>query len=188
MDAIPSTGSLFIRARSTARSTPNAPRHAIQIVESVRIDGQTRQRILRHVGVAQDDTEKDALWAVAEHIKARMLQERQPILFPPEPVAERTMDARRTRQGPIPIEDRGRLYEEQRVIRGIHEVYGPIDRAIGLDQILSVKRQTLSHRVLSHTVMARMAHPDSKRSRVRVLARDLGVSIASASPWKRSIG
>jgi len=74
------------------------------------------------------------------------------------------------------------LYEEQRVIRGIHAVYGPIDRAIGLDQILSAKRQTLSHRVLSHTVMARMAHPDSKRSRVRVLARDLGVSIASASP------
>jgi len=160
------------------RSTPDPPRHSIRTVESVRIDGKTRQRIPRHVGVARDDAEKDALRAVAEHIRARMPQERQPGPFPPGQVAEMAIGARRRRQGPIPIGDPGRSYEGRRVISGIHEVHGHIHRATGLDRILSAGRRTMSHRVPYHTVMARIAHPDSRRSGVRVPERDLGVSIA----------
>ncbi|MCY4306174.1 MAG: hypothetical protein OXC62_15570 [Aestuariivita sp.] len=36
----------------------------------------------------------------------------------------------------------------------------------------------MSHRALSNRVMARLAHPDSESSTVRVLANDFGVSIA----------
>ncbi len=150
----------------------------MQIVESVRVDGKIRQRILRHAGVAHDDREKQALWKIAEHIKAKMLHERQPGLFPPEHVAEMAIESSRKPKDALPTDDLGSLYEEQRVISGIHEVYGHVYRAIGLDHILSAKQQKISNRILYHTVLARIANPEGRRSGVRFLKQDFGVSIA----------
>ena len=42
---------MFIRVKST----PKSPRKSIQIVESKRIDGKVKQRIVKHVGVAAND-------------------------------------------------------------------------------------------------------------------------------------
>ncbi|MCY4304104.1 MAG: hypothetical protein OXC62_04890 [Aestuariivita sp.] len=42
----------------------------------------------------------------------------------------------------------------------------------------------MSYRALYHLVLARMAHPDSKRSTVRVLANDFGVSIALGKVYR----
>ncbi|MCY4287429.1 MAG: hypothetical protein OXC63_02425 [Aestuariivita sp.] len=65
------------------------------IVASVRVDGKIRQRILGHVGVAQDEQEKMVLLKFIEHTKAKMLQARQPGLFPPEHVAAMAIEASR---------------------------------------------------------------------------------------------
>ena len=42
---------MFIRVKST----PNSPRKSVQIVHSYRIDGKVKQKIVKYVGVAQDD-------------------------------------------------------------------------------------------------------------------------------------
>ena len=44
---------MFIRVKST----PKSPRKSVQIVESKRIDGKVKQRIVKHVGVAANDEE-----------------------------------------------------------------------------------------------------------------------------------
>ena len=44
---------MFVRVKST----PNSPRQAVQIVQSVREGDKVRQKILRHVGVAMNDAE-----------------------------------------------------------------------------------------------------------------------------------
>ena len=122
---------------------------------------------------------KARLRQLAEHIKSRMLHKRRPGLLPPEQVAETAIEAGRRRGtgGPLPVEDLSRLREEHRVISGIHEVYGRIYRDLGLDLVLPAGRQRMSNRVLYHTVMARIANPDSKRASVRRLERDFGVHV-----------
>ncbi len=107
-----------------------------------------------------------------------MLHKRRPGLFPPEQVAEMAIDAGcRSRRKRLPVEDLSRLREEHRIITGIHEVYGRIYRELGLDLVLPAGRQRMSNRVLYHTVMARIANPDSKRASVRRLERDFGVHV-----------
>ncbi|MCY4305319.1 MAG: hypothetical protein OXC62_11190 [Aestuariivita sp.] len=101
---------MFIRVKST----PNSPRTSVQIVQSVRVNGKIRQRILRYVGVAHDDQEKQAPWKIAEHIKAKMFHEPQPSLFPPEYVTEMAIESRRKPKHVLPIDNLSSLYEEQR--------------------------------------------------------------------------
>ena len=84
---------------------------------------------------------------------------------------------RSSRRKRLPVEDLSRLREEHRIITGIHEVYGRIYRELGLDLVLPAGRQRMSNRVLYHTVMARIANPDSKRASVRRLERDFGVLV-----------
>ena len=52
---------MFVRVKST----PNSPRQAVQIVQSVREGDKVRQKILRHVGVAMNDAELVKLKEVA---------------------------------------------------------------------------------------------------------------------------
>ena len=69
------------------------------------------------------------------------------------------------------------LEEEQRLITGVHEVYGEMYRLLGLDELLPRSRYRASHDALFHVVMARIANPDSKRGSVRRLEEDFGVSL-----------
>jgi hypothetical protein len=48
---------MFIRVKST----PKSPRKSIQLVESKRIDGKVKQKIIKHVGVAANDEELEEL-------------------------------------------------------------------------------------------------------------------------------
>ena len=68
---------MFIRTKTT----PNSPRRSVQIVESLRVDGKVKQKILRHVGIAMNNEELIKLKEVAEFIKAQLETEHQPKLF-----------------------------------------------------------------------------------------------------------
>ena len=66
---------MFIRTKTT----PNSPRKSVQIVENQR-DPKTdkvKQKILRHVGIAMNDTEEDKLKALALEIIAKMQVEQE---------------------------------------------------------------------------------------------------------------
>jgi len=56
---------MFVRVKST----PKSPRKSVQIVESKRIGGKVRQRIVKHIGVALNDEELEELKALANSIK-----------------------------------------------------------------------------------------------------------------------
>ena len=48
---------MFIRVKTT----PKSPRKTVQIVESKRIDGKVKQRIVKYVGVAANNEELEEL-------------------------------------------------------------------------------------------------------------------------------
>ena len=123
---------MFVRVKST----PNSPRQSVQIVASVR-DGQTvKQRIVRHIGIAMDDDELVRLKHLAEVVKAKLQAQTQPELFTPEATAQQVIAAR-PRTGPQALKvDLKQLRETQRVVTGIHAVYGALYEELGLHRLL----------------------------------------------------
>ena len=165
---------MFVRIKTT----PNSPRRSVQLVEGVRDGGKVRQRIVRHIGVAMDEDELERLRRLGEYVKAKLTDERQPALFAPEKIAEQVIRVGRRGDGKqeLPV-DLKQLVEEQRLVTGVHEVYGEMYRLLGLDALLPRSRYRASHDALFHVVMARIANPDSKRGSVRRLEEDFGVSL-----------
>ncbi len=166
---------MFVRIKST----PNSPRKSVQIVKSVRTGEKVRQTIVRHVGIAADDGELQQLRDLAELIRAKLQHAVEPSFFPPEEIARQVIEARRNRDAdtePMPVDLRN-LHEEQRMVLGVHEVYGALYGELGLDAVLPRSRYRASNRALFHIVMARIANPVSKRASVRSLEDDFGVRL-----------
>lgn len=165
---------MFVRVKTT----PNSPRKAVQLVESVRAGNTVRQRIVRHIGIALDADELVKLNDLAAVVKAQLEADTQPQLFPPEDVAEQLIAARSRRDdAPLKV-DLKQLMETRRLVSGIHAVYGAVYEALGLSRLLPAWRYRASHKALFHNVMARLANPDSKRASVRALAADFGVQVS----------
>ena len=57
----------FVRVKTT----PNAPRRSVQVVESLRSADAVRQRIVRHMGIALDADEEAKLRVMADELIAR---------------------------------------------------------------------------------------------------------------------
>ena len=165
--------SMFIRVKST----PNSPRRSVQIVQSLRQGSQVRQKIIRHVGIAMDDQELERLKELAEFIKVGIQTQTQASLFSQEELARQLSEARQQAQTHPMKMDLRALRETQRVVSGIHEVYGKIYRELGLHRLLRVSRYRASSEALFQCVMARIANPKSKRASVRLLEEDFGVRL-----------
>ena len=91
---------------------------SVQIVESTRVPGKgPRQRIVKHMGSAPEGPLLEALVRLAHRAKLRLLEERQPSLFPIEYLAERVQGARHGSQSdqPHPIPDARKLAETKRL-------------------------------------------------------------------------
>lgn len=173
---------MFVRVKTT----PNSPRKSVQLVESVRKDGTVKQRIVRHVGVAMDEQEVQQLQALAEQIKAKLEDHVQPGLFRPEDMAQlaRRADGSKDPTAPLRV-DLKQLREEQRVIVGVHEIYGKLYQELGFEKSLkNPKRQKASARNLFHVVMARIANPRSKRGSVEELEKRFGVELSLPSVYR----
>ena len=63
---------MFVRVKTT----PNSPRRSVQVVESVRWADAVRQRIVRHMGIANDADEEAKLRVMADEFIARELAAR----------------------------------------------------------------------------------------------------------------
>ena len=53
------------------KSTPKSPRKTVQIVESFRLDGRVKQKIVKYIGVAANDEELEELKLLANSIKVK---------------------------------------------------------------------------------------------------------------------
>ena len=82
------------------------------------------------------------------------------MLFAPEKIADQVIRLGRQGDGKqeLPV-DLKQIEEEQRLVTGVHEVYGEMYRLLGLDALLPRSRYRASHDALFHVVMARIANP-----------------------------
>lgn len=180
---------MFVRIKTS----PNSPKKAVQIVESFREGDKVKQKIVRHVGTALTDKELEALLELAEYIKSTIEQESQPGLFSPEDITEMVVKARSYEEGE---EERigeekelhvnlKELREQQRIIVGIHEVYGKVYKELGFEKVFSSpKRKPSAVKNLFHIVMGRLANPSSKMATVDNLSENFGIELSLPSVYR----
>lgn len=168
---------MFVRVKTT----PNSPRKSVQIVASERVGNKVKQRIVRYVGIAMNDEELVKMKALAEFIKAGLEAEASPSLFRPDELAQMVIDKRKKAEcaaaDPLRVNLK-ELREENRVVVGIHEVYGKLFDELGFNRVVGdPARRVKAAKTIRHLVMARIAHPASKRQSVIDLERDFGIKL-----------
>lgn len=172
---------MFVRIKTS----PNSPKKAIQIVENVRDGNRIKQRIVRHVGTAMNEEEVKRMMELAEYIKASIEQGTQPGLFSVEEMAEIAIQARNSQTEEALTVDLKKLREQQRLIVGIHEVYGQVYQEIGFNKVISnPKRKPSAVKHLYHIVMGRIANPVSKMATVADLSENFGITLSLPSVYR----
>ncbi len=171
---------MFIRIKRSK----NSPKCGVQIVESKRVDGKVRQRIVKHLGTAMEGEELEALKALAESIKLSMEQAGQLPLFTDDvkkdskvsTIPKNSIDNKTNREEfNVNLLD---IKEERRVIKGIHDVYGKLYNELGFNGLISnPARNKRSIEALKEIVLARVANPDSKRGSVNNLETNFAVNL-----------
>ena len=167
---------MFVRIKKT----PNSQKTAVQIVESVRKGTVVAQKIVRHIGYAFDGDELEKLKLLAETIKVKLEADGQQLLFSPEKLAELSRTSVKTGEEPadsynVNLKD---LAEEQRLISGIHDIYGELFDRQGFAGIFNnPARQKAMVDAFRNIVLARIANPRSKMASVDMLEENFGVSI-----------
>lgn len=165
---------MFVRVKTT----PNSPRKSVQIVQSVRKADKVTQKIIRYVGIAHDDQELKQLKNLAESIKIKLEADDQYLLFSPEEMArtkEKTTQKITDDDYKVNLKN---LKEEQRIVRGIHDIYGSLFDELGYNNVIkNPARNKSSVKIFRDIVLARIANPSSKRASVDLLEEDFGISI-----------
>jgi transposase len=150
---------------------------SVQIVESVRVGQKVSQKIVRHIGVA-DDSQIEKLKTLAETIKTNMEVSSQGSLFSPEEldsIINRESQEYTDDDYQVNMKD---IVEEQRVISGIHDIYGSLFDEIGFGNIFkNPARKKSSIKMLRNIVLARIAKPQSKLASVGMLENDFGTTL-----------
>jgi len=176
---------MFVRVKIS----PNSPRCSVQIVESMRIEGKVRQKIVKHIGIAKDEEELVELKILAESIKRKLELENILPLFSPEELEKELEKAKnRAKEGKYSDNDYivniKNLIEEDRVITGIHDIYGKLFDELNLSSIFAYpSRNKTSIENFKNIVMARIAKPDSKRASVKMLEENFGISLNLGSVY-----
>ena len=177
---------MFVRVKKT----PNSPRCSVQIVESSRVMGKVRQKIVKHIGIAMDDEELEELKLLGESIKRKLELENCLPLFTPEEIDKEIIKAKEKSKDEQYsdkdyIVNMKNLREEDRVITGIHDIYGKLFDELNLRSIFAYpSRNKISIELFKNIVMARIAKPDSKRASVNLLEENFGISLNLDSVYK----
>ena len=188
---------MFVRVKQKSEN-----KYAVQIVESVRDgNGGVKQKIIRHVGMAFNNSEVVALKELAESIKIQIEESHQPSLFGAEEslkmLKSNKKDTRKDKKDnsknsannkSVELEnnqelkvDLKKLVEESRSINGIHDIYGEVYSQIGFDNIL---KSPSKNKMIKDLVMARIANPSSKRKSVLNLEEEFGINLNLDSVYK----
>jgi len=166
---------MFIRTKPIS----NSSRKRVQICACRRVGDKVKQKVIRHVGIADNDSHLDELRSLAEVLLKKLKEEQEgPTLFDLSELAEKedvtTEEALITPQlktepsvSLVAIES---MREERRVVDGFHEVFGTLFSQLGFNSILKGKHKE----VLRDVVLARIAHPASKAATQQILAADFG--------------
>lgn len=170
---------MFVRIKTT----PTSPKRYVQIVQSVRKGNKVSQKIVRHVGFAQDDSELEQLKKLAESIKSKLEQKNKGTLFSSEefskikgivPRFQKEIEIGR-KSYEVNLQD---IIEEERVISGIHDIYGLLFDEMGYDKVLLGRsRYAGLVKVFKDIVLTRIANPQSKLATVEMLEEEFGITL-----------
>lgn len=167
---------MFVRTKRT----PNSPKTAIQLVETIRTGKSIRQKLVRHFGFAMNDEEIEALKKLALVYKTDMEAKTLPKFLSRDNLVgliESQSNKAIEDYRPLPVNLRD-IKEEQRICVGIHQCYGRIFDRIGFGTAISNPvRRKASVQMLRDMVMARIVKPASKRSSVEMLEREYGLNL-----------
>lgn len=173
---------MFIRIKST----PKSPRKSIQLVESKRIDGKVKQRIVKHVGVAANDEELEELKLLANKFKIELESQGQLPLYTPQELEKLELQKQSKKESVKEVNINRSDYdvnlldliEEDRIIKGIHDIYGKLYDELNFKTIIdNYSRNSASCKALKEIVLARVANPDSKKASVDKIASSFGVQL-----------
>lgn len=165
---------MFVRVKTSNKGQTRF----VQIVQSIRKGDKVSQRIVRHIGVACDDGELEALKLLAESIKIGLEAGAQELIFKPEELARMGRDAREIYPDEDYSLDIRDLIEEQRLMAGIHEAYGKLFDGLGYGKVIRrPSRNKMMANIFRDIVLARIANPVSKRASVDMLEENFGITI-----------
>ena len=164
---------MFIRVKTS----PNSVGKSVQIVQSIRKGDRVSQKIVRHVGMAYDSDELKKLKLLAESIRIKLEAGAQELLFKPEEIVTLGQSKKKYSDSDYIVNVKN-LKEEQRLISGIHDVYGKLFLDLGYDKVIArPSRNKMAIRIFSDIVLARVANPVSKMASVDMLEEDFGITI-----------
>lgn len=160
------------------KRTPNSPKMAIQLVESVREGKAIRQRLVRHFGYALNEEEAEGLKKLALLYKTDLENKSLPKLFARDSlISQVEAQSQKALQddSPLPVNLRD-IKEERRICVGIHQCFGRLFDQIGYGTVIkNPLRRKASVQALRNMVMARIVKPASKRSSSQMLEQGYGV-------------
>jgi transposase len=170
---------MFVRVKSKSKDKYNK---SVQLVESSRIDGKVKQKIVKHIGVAYSEDQLNELKLLAKSIQIQLEHESSESLFKPDDLIKdltlkEEIDDTQYSDEDYNVDIRN-LEEESRTITGIHDIYGKLYDELGLNSVIPSPSQYKSAvKVLKEIVLARIANPDSKRGSVINLQENFGRDI-----------
>lgn len=169
---------MYLRTKTSKLS----PRKTVQIVEAfINENGQRRQRIVQHLGVACDDKQLQELWDAGEKLipvleerarEEKLFLEGQLPLFSTTPDEyEREISEKET----VQIH---KLTKQEDVLEGPFEVWGEVFDRLGLEDILGLSdRGRGATHTLKLSLTAKLAEGGSKLRAAEWLGEQLGLSI-----------
>lgn len=167
---------MFIRTKPIA----NSSRKRVQICASKRVGDKVKQKVIKHVGIADNDSHLDELKKLAEVLLKKLKKDQEgSTLFDlseftgkPSAVAieEPQLTSMPKAEPPVSLVAIEAMREESRVVDGFHEVFGTLFNQLGFSSILKGKHKD----VLRDVILARIAHPASKAATQQILAADFG--------------
>ena len=164
---------MFIRVKTS----PNSRGKSVQIVQSIRKGERVTQKIIRHVGMAYDEDELKKLKLLAESIRMKLEAGAQQFLFKPEEIVKLGESKKQYKDSDYIVNVKN-LVEEQRLISGIHDVYGKLFSNLGYHKVIArPSRNKMAVRIFTDIVLARIANPVSKMASIDMLEEDFGVTI-----------
>jgi len=151
----------------------------VQVVKSVRTGTKVRQRVLRHIGTARNDHERDVFDGLARSYMNELLMETtgHNTLFNFNEYTDLIDKSRHAQDHPVPAHVKLQACrEEGRAIVGIRDVFGTLYQRMGWENVVGHSRPG-SNRTIKEMVMARITQPRSKRATVRDLSDQSAVAL-----------
>lgn len=171
-------------------STPNSPRRSIQIVASQRIGDKVKQKIVRYVGIAMNETEEAKLKAFAEEIIVQIIKEREESSAQGSLFEYTESDAKNAavsakskalgRKKHKQLEDilppdqvsLSDVFEEKRIIDGVDDIAGMMYDFLEFNTLFPATEANRSNKMLKDLVLSRLVYRYSKSKLCKTMLKE----------------